>query len=203
MKKILLFLLACALVSFANEGSSSNKEIFAGMKNSRYAFVGGSYKNFGLSLESSIFVQKANQQYGRIAAFYKSPLAFNLNVYYALFAGIRYDGAYYDVGGKLNINGSWIENRIGLDATMQISNDSEIGTIYAYELRGILRILSETALFAGTRTIPEFRMKEHRGFAGISFTSGNLSVCPEVSIPLSGKLQLSRISVSFIYKTPF
>lgn len=202
MKKILLFLLACALVSFANEGSSSNKEIFAGMKNSRYAFVGGSYKNFGLSLESSIFVQKANQQYGRIAAFYKSPLAFNLNVYYALFAGIRYDGAYYDVGGKLNFKGSWINERLGLDATAQVSNDSEIGLMFAYEIRGIVGILPEISLFAGARTIPEFRMKEQRIFAGFSFESGRIIVNPEISTPMKRELQLTRVSASFIYKLP-
>lgn len=198
MRKILLLLLLGAVASFA----TTSKEVFVGMKNSRYAFIGGQYGNYGLSLESSIFVQKAEQQYGRAVIFYKTPLVLNLNICYALFAGTRYDGAFYDVGGKLNFKGSWINERLGLDATAQVSNDSEIGLMFAYEIRGIVGILPEISLFAGARTIPEFRMKEQRFFAGFSFESGRIIVNPEISTPMKRELQLTRVSASFIYKLP-
>ena len=198
MKKIGLMLLFCVAILFATE----DKALFAGMRNSRYAFIGGEYNNYGLTIENSIFVQKAEQQYVRAILFYSAPLPFHLNLCYALFSGVRYDRAYHDVGGKINVNGSWINDRVGLDATWQIYNDSEMGLFSAYEGRSSVRLLHEVSLFAGLRTIPEYRMKEKRVFAGLSFTSGHLTVNPEISTPMKKELQLTRVAVSFLYKLP-
>ena len=198
MKKIGLMLLFCSAILFATE----DKALFAGMRNSRYAFIGGEYNHYGLTIENSIFVQKAEQQYVRATLSYRTPLPLHLNLCYALFSGVRYDRAYYDVGGKINLNGVWINDRMGLDATWQVYNDSEMGLFSTYEGRGSVRFLPEVSLFAGLRTIPEYRMREKRIFAGFSFTSGHLTVNPEVSTPMKKELELTRVAVSFLYKLP-
>ena len=198
MKKIGLMLLFCSAFLFATE----DKALFAGMRNSRYAFIGGEYDHYGLTIENSIFVQRVEQQYVRAIIFYKTPLPLHLDLCYALFSGLRYDRAYYDVGGKINLNGTWINDRVGLDATWQIFNDSEMGLFSTYEGRGSVRFLPEVSLFAGLRTIPEYRMREKRVFAGLSFISGLLTVNPEVSTPMKKELQLTRVAVSFLYKLP-
>ena len=198
MKKVCLILLLGSFFLYAADDTS----IFAGMRNTRFAFLGGEYKNFGLAIENSIYVQKADQQYARVFFFYKTSLPLQMQLCYALFAGSRYDRAYHDVGGRVNVRGAWFDEFLGVDAVWQIYNDSEIGLFSAYEGRGSIRLLREVALFAGLRTIPEYRMKARRVFAGLSFKSGHLVVNPEISTPLKKELQLTRVSVSFLYKLP-
>jgi len=199
VKKILLLLLL-AIPVFAQMDSTS---IVAGMRNNRYAFAGVQTRyNVGFVIENSVLTQSAKLQYARLAAYYLAEFPFDISTGYAFYAGMRYDKDFYDLGARAfalwKVHPRWFQ----LNAAMQPFYDSDYGSHIGYLAGFRTFVLPEVALFANFKNIPEYRDVERRVECGLMFEVSHLSVVPEISKPLSGKNQFTRVMVSFLYNFP-
>lgn len=202
MKKGAVFVLLICLF-FGNSFAKEN-ELFAGMRNERYAFIGVQTKyRFGLALENSVLVQKPKIQYIRLAPYYFQEFPFGLNLSYVLYAGMRYDFDFYDLGTRISADYSILSERLQVFGSFQVFYDSDLGTELTYLAGTRLFFLPEVGFQLCIKNMPEYRKPEHRMAGGLIFRTDRISVLPEISTPLDGQSPLTRVSVSFIYHLPF
>lgn len=199
MKKVLLILLMFSLTIMAEKPSN----ILAGMRNGRYAFVGLQTKyDIGFAVESSVHVQKPEIQYGRGILFYTAELPYEISLDYALYAGMRYDQEFYDFGSRFSVLYKLHSRYLHLNGVLQPFYDSDYDGHVGYLVGARTFFLPEVALFASFKNLPEIRAVERRVSGGLLFETQHLSVMPELSMPINGEIQLTRVSISFLYKLP-
>ena len=198
MRKVLwIALLLCCVNLSANESFS----YLLGMRNNHYVFVGVEYASrFGIAVENSVFTQGMEKQYVRVEPFYRWNLGEGLVGNYALYAGMRYDQDYYDVGARLDV--LWQSYRyLQVGGTLMPFYDSSLKGLVGYQAYVQSFLLKEIGVFVGAKNLPDFRNVERRYMAGLEIESGNLSVRPEVSVPMNGGTHLSRVSLFFVYRS--
>lgn len=199
MRKVLwIALLLCCVNLSANESFS----YLMGMRNNRYVFAGVEYAaRFGIAVENSVFTQGTEKQYIRVEPFYRWNLGEGLVGNYALYAGMRYDQDYYDVGARLDV--LWQHYRyLQVGGSLMPFYDSSLKGLVGYQAYVQSFLLKEIGVFVGAKNLPDFRNVERRYMAGLEIESGNLSVRPEVSVPMNGETHLSRVSLFFVYRSP-
>ena len=199
----LFFLVMFSEISYATDSTTSNIDVFLGMRNNRYAFLGVDWnKRFGMAVENSVLVQKVGLQYVRVAPFYHRELPYGLDVSYAIYAGSRYDREFYDFGSRLGATFKVHPRFLLLDGVFQPFYDSDMGRNvgYLFEIKSFL--LPEVALFANYKNLPEYRALERRVSVGLLFSVSNLAVKPELSTPTDWEMHWTRVSVSFLYRYP-
>lgn len=198
MRKVVLTTLLCTISLFANESFS----YLMGMRNNRYLFAGIEFASrYGFAVENSVFTQGVEKQYVRVAPFYCWNLGEELVGSYALYAGMRYDGAYYDVGTRMDV--LWRYSRyLQTGGTFMPFYDSSLKGLIGYRAYVQSFLLKEIGVFAGMKNLPDFRNVENRFVGGFVFESGNIGVRPEFSVPVSWDTHLTRVSVFFVYKSP-
>ncbi len=199
----LFFIALFSGLSCAADSTTSNIEAFLGMRNNRYAFLGVDWnRRFGMAIENSVLVQKIELQYVRIAPFYHIELPYGLGVSYAIYAGSRYDKEFYDFGSRFGATFKVHPRFLLLDGIVQPFYDSDMGRNVGYLFEAKSFLLPEVAFFANYKNLPEYRALEHRVSVGLLLSVGNLAVRPEISTPTDWEMQWTRVSVSFLYRTP-
>ncbi|MCQ2049470.1 MAG: hypothetical protein MJZ22_00440 [Candidatus Saccharibacteria bacterium] len=198
MKKILCLLIVLTSVSFAD-----STYYLLGLRNSKHAMVGARYKNYGVVVENSLYVQSIDLQYIRASVFYRFDLPLNLSGYYALYSGIQYNRNFFDVGAVANLKWNPLGKYLQMSATIMPFYDSDLDRQFGYSF-GIQTIpLSEIGLFVNLKNIPDYRVLENRLAAGLVFVFEHMTVKPEISVPLDFNLDYARVSVSFVYENLF
>lgn len=199
MKWMILTLLFFVSIVYAE----SESHILVGMRNQRYAMAGAQYKRFGVVLEQSLFNQDIDLQYGRIVAFANYVLPLYSDIQFALYAGTQYGRQYYDFGSRVMLDVDAIPHILRLSGTYQPFWDKELGTRHGFRYQFAIIAMDEIQLYAGLKNIPDYRETERRYVGGVVFDVGYLSVTPEISIPVNGSFEWTRISVGFVYSPPF
>jgi hypothetical protein len=198
MKKCLFIGLLLGLFSELFAGNS----FFMGMRNQRFLFVGVQHNSYGFAFEQSLFNQDPEQQHGRIVAYTQYSLPISVTLWYILFGGMQYDQDYYEYGGEVAV--LWAPQRyFQVRGRFQPFYDSGYHTKYGYLLQLQSYPFKEVGLYAGIKNIPDYRSVERRYFGGLLFDVGRLSVCPEISTPIHGSFEWTRMNLSFIYRFDF
>lgn len=197
MKKITLFFLLANTLCFPKESF-----LFSGMHLSKYGFLGvSSQKGYGAILETSFFSQETQHQYARAAVFYHIQTKIQLDGFYLLYVGSRYDNAFYDYGSLLGIQ--WMPmQRMIFNGKLQLFYDSDLGLNFCFSSQAQAKIFNDIYLLGGIKNVPEYRSAETRYFGGLSFAVQHLQISPYMSKPLSSDKSHTRISIDFLYTLP-
>lgn len=197
MKKYFLFLifLTTSCISYANFNSS----VFVGMQNQKYLFAGVDFKSNGFVLTQSLFNQDPDQQYGRLAVFANYKLSFCSELQFLLYSGTQYKHDYYDFGSRFTLLIQPFPNILQVTGIYQPFYDSELKGEHGYQFQITAIPLEEVQLFLGLKNIPDYRDVEQRYLAGATFKVRNLRVSPEISTPIKGSFEWTRINVNFVY----
>ncbi len=207
LKKILICLF-CVLLFSAKDSSGNDFNvdaphyIAAGMRQSRFANIEYVQNGFGIVFENSVFIQHTKLQYFRFLAFYETAFSDILKMRYSLFMGMRYNRDYFNSGSQIHLAEQFLPRFCHLKGSVQFLYDSEMGHDFVYDIQFRSNFFRDISLLAGLRTIPEYRAPEKRLYAGLSFDTPHLSVQPEISTPYHKQLQLTRVSISFLYNLP-
>ena len=194
--RIVALLLASATLLFANS------QLFMGMRNQRFLFSGIQYRAYGVAYEQSLFNQDPDQQHGSLGLFAEYTLPLSVTLWYAVYGGMQYDADYYDYGGEVGMVWDAFDY-FGLKARYRPFYDSDLGTHYGYLVQLQTFPFKEVGFYAGLKNMPDYRDVERRVFGGMLFDVGRLEVYPEISTPVHGSFEWTRVQLNFIYHCDF
>jgi len=191
MKRLFL-LIALLLVQFAPA------QVHLSLRDNRYASIGYHFwDKYDLKLEHSMFPEKPGFQYVRANAEANFSVE-QLMISYKLYFGMLYNQNFYDVGGDLKLNYTFI-NRINLFADVNPHYDSGYESETNYGAGASVRVYKGMGIVGQYTTVPEYRLSEKRIRAGFIFKDDNLSVSPIMSIPAKKDFKSMRVLVSMDY----
>ena len=195
-KSSIILLFASATFLFANN------LFFTGMRNQRFLYVGAQHGSYGVAYEQSMFNQDPEQQYGRIGLFAEYSLPLSVTLWYILYGGMRYDLDYYDYGGEIFL--LWTPR-----AYFQIRGqyrpfyDSDLGVRHGFLVLLQSFPFEDVGFYVGFKNMPDYRNVERRFFGGVLFDVGRLLVYPEISTPVRGSFEWTRVNLNFVYRCDF
>jgi len=194
MKYRLLVFLFCFITI-----ALSAQNISIGVRDNQYANIQYISKFHLLSeLENSMFTTKIKLQHIRVYAGYRQDFKYltgDVRVYY----GTAYNNSYNDYGVKILGKKTFLK-KWGIGLTLNPHNDSDYGYTTCYDVALYHYICKEIAVELTSSNIPEYRETINRIKAGLMFSSGNLHVKPQISIPTEGHVKNIRVLFSFNYQ---
>lgn len=178
---------------------SASQSFFVGMRNQRFLFAGAQRGSYGVLVEQTVYNQDPELQHGRIGAYAEYMLPGSMTLWYYLYGGMQYDLDFYDYGGGLSL--LWApRNFFQVKGYYQPFYDSDYQLKYGYLLQLQSYPFEDVGFYAGIKNMPDYRNVERRYFGGMFFDVGRLSVSPELSTPIHGSFEWTRIQVNFVYR---
>lgn len=197
MKKNIVFLLVASVTLLF-----ANSSFFTGMRNQRFMFVGVQHGSYGAAYEQSVFNQDPEQQHGKIGLFAEYSLPLSMTLWYILYGGMQYDLDYYDYGGEVSM--LWTFRTCAqIRVRYRPFYDSDLGVHQGYLLQLQLSPFEDVGFYVGLKNMPDYRDVERRFFGGVMFDVGRLGVYPEVSTPVHGSFEWTRVNLNFVYRYNF
>jgi hypothetical protein len=125
-----------------------------------------------------------------------------MKLWYVLYGGMQYDMDYYDYGGELSL--LWAPHAyFQIKARYRPFYDSDLGTRYGYLIQLQSFPFEDVGFYAGFKNMPDYRNVERRFFGGMLFDVGRLGVYSEISTPVHGSFEWTRVQLNFIYRYDF
>jgi hypothetical protein len=177
--------------------STRAQEIAVGSRDNQYIYGECLYKGWHLKLEESVYSSKIGSQYVRLYAGYclqNAQWSIDVDSYF----GTPYNGKYNSYGCLAS--GTYvIQDKYHLKATINPHYDSGYKYETNFRIGAEADIFDQISIMAAYQEMPIYRMKEKRVYGGLIFKSGNLSVCPQISIPTDDVINHIRCIVNFRY----
>ncbi|MBR5413425.1 MAG: hypothetical protein IK114_10370 [Fibrobacter sp.] len=197
MKKAFICLLLAVVSAFPVDG-----EFFVGMRNQRFLFTGLQHGPYGVVYEQSLLNQDPEQQHGRLWLYAEYSLPLSVTLWYALYGEMQYDLDYYEYGGELALQ--WAPKKFfQLKVCYRPFYDSDYLVKHGYLLKLYSQPFKDVGFFVGVKNMPDYRNVERRFFGGALFDVGRLVVYPEISTPVHGSFEWTRVNLNFVYRYDF
>lgn len=189
------------LILFVSSILASFAQIDAGLCNTR--FVYGAYTfadHYRVALRHSVFSEKIGfQQIGLSAEYFGNVSKFDYNI--KIYGATAWNGDYQQAAAVASLTYSPLSL---LHLTGRINPLYDTGYKYktCFSLGAAVDLNKSIDVRTSYTTIPDYRKSEKRVHAGFGLRSGQLSVIPEVSIPVAGeqKYKNLRVLVSLNYR---
>ncbi|MDE6249866.1 MAG: hypothetical protein K2M29_09190 [Paramuribaculum sp.] len=196
MKRILLTLILTVITCTAAIG-----QVEIGLQNSRYGYLGYTLKDhWNFRLRQSLFSERMRYQQIQLEAAYLGSIG-HFDYSGGIYGSTEWGGDWRTGGVKIRGQFNTLK-RLHINATINPHYDSEYDYTTCFSVGAEVDIIKSISILASYTTIPDYRKSEKRIHGGASFHVGQLSVTPEISIPVSSseRLKQMRILTSFGYK---
>lgn len=188
-----------ALLSIINvEARDANKSISVGVENNKYIIADYVYDKFDIGIKHSVFSESFKNQYFQFNLGYTQSIGKYCQLSATPSFGSVYNGDYYILKGTIT-GKVFAHKRVTFLADLQPHYDSGLSYSTYYRFGTLINVFKEVSLKLAYTDIPEYRMPEKRINAGVLFRSGNLSILPELSIPVNENVHKVRLLCSFRY----
>lgn len=195
MKKIIVLAFTFLLAIPSVKAEPVKETGFAvGLRDTHHVY--GTYtpvRNLDILLEHSLYVEKPGFQRVGVGVRYGMPFAKGFRWNVSAFGATTWNGNYQVVSGRAGL--AYDFKRLGLVAAVNPYYDSGLGYTTAWMAGASLRIIDSIRIKAAYTTIPEYRVSERRMRGGLEFSSGRLSVSPELSVGLKRGTYLMNLRV--------
>lgn len=191
MKKLVLLLLILLCVD-------ASAQVRLGLRDTYYARLGYTFSGpFSATIEHSLYSEHFINQKARIYFSYDNEwegFAVSVSPYFSSV----WNAQYQDFGAIMRAAVRVIP-RCNLDGILNAHFDTQIGYCTCYSFGAEVEVNAHIAVIAHLTNIPEFRMPEKRARIGLSFNVQNLTVSPELSLPLEDKMKTVRVLCGFSF----
>ena len=192
MKRIALLILLCV-------GIKASAQVQIGWRDTYYAQIAYQYKDtWSVKLEHSVYSEHIEYQKVRLYLGYEKDWD-RVNLKIEPYFSTLWNAAYLDFGALVKSDVR-VLNRWNLDATINPHYDTQAKYNTCFSAGTSVLLAEQISLIAHYSNIPEFRTPESRLRVGLSFKVQNLSLVPELSIPLEGQKKTVRVLFSFKYQ---
>lgn len=193
-KRFLMAVLAfaCAIMGYARFG--------VGLRDTRYVNVNYHFKqNWTAKLEHSIYAEKLSCQYLRLYLGWETSFGI-VDVQVEPYFGMTYSNSYSSAGMLVGAK-VYALKWLGIEGAVIPHHDSGLGYKTCF-LGGLdFRCTKDISITGSVTNRPEYREAQTRVHGGVRFSSGNLWVHPEISIPTSSSQGKNiRVLVSMGYE---
>lgn len=198
MKLKIYILIAIINLFGINKVAGQENTLLLGVRDNVFAKIGYVHKNnWFIIAEQSLFISDIKNQVINGYTGYKSTWR-NLSYKGCIYGATAYNKNYtaYGIIAEANCNTGKYFNFI---AGIRPHYDSTYGYVTGYKGEACFKFHENITLKSEITNYPEYRFCIHRFKAGLIFKVFNLSVTPEISIPLKDYYENIRMLISFNY----